>query len=124
MAKPRLEIDPEAFDAGAIDPELVAQIDWLRKEHRQRPDPWSLPIDKVRQARKEGKGIFLRRPVAGLHFFQKGVTGCSFGVGGRPAGRQDEEEIHSAVVVPGLGNKALRQYAGHFNALRFIEKPQ
>lgn len=62
MAKPRLEIDPEAFDAGAIDPELVAQIEWLRKEHRQRPDPWSLPIDKVRRARKEGKGIFPYAP--------------------------------------------------------------
>ncbi|MBP0617469.1 alpha/beta hydrolase [Jiella mangrovi] len=58
MAKARLEIDPEAFDPDATDPELVKLTEWLRNEQRQRPDPWSLPLDKVRQARKEGKGIF------------------------------------------------------------------
>lgn len=62
MAKSRLEIDPEAFDPESTDPELVEQIEWLREEHRQRPDPWSLPLDKVRKARKEGKGIFPYAP--------------------------------------------------------------
>ncbi|MCE7026941.1 alpha/beta hydrolase [Jiella avicenniae] len=58
MAKRRLEIDSDAFDPEATDPELVELTDWLRKEHGQRPDPWSMPVEKVRKARKEGKGIF------------------------------------------------------------------
>ncbi|MBO0905590.1 alpha/beta hydrolase [Jiella sonneratiae] len=62
MAKARLAIDPQAFDPESTDPELVKLAEWLRTEHRQRPDPWSLPLDKVRQARKEGKGIFPYAP--------------------------------------------------------------
>ena len=62
MAKARLEIDPKAFDPEGTDPELVTQMDWLREEHSKRPDPWSMPLDKVRKARKEGKGIFPYAP--------------------------------------------------------------
>ncbi|MCQ0987712.1 alpha/beta hydrolase [Jiella marina] len=62
MAKARLQIDAADFDPEGRDPELVALNDSIRQEHKQRPDPWSLPIDKVRQVRREGNGIFPYAP--------------------------------------------------------------
>ncbi|RFC62643.1 alpha/beta hydrolase [Fulvimarina endophytica] len=53
-----LPIDPSAFDPARIPADLARLNEHLRAEHAKRPDTWSMPIDVVRKARLEGKGIF------------------------------------------------------------------
>ncbi|MER0238837.1 alpha/beta hydrolase [Fulvimarina sp. MAC8] len=55
--------DASTFDPDRIPDDLRDLNAHLRREHESRPDTWSVPIETVRQARLEGKGIFpLRDP--------------------------------------------------------------
>ncbi|EAU41510.1 hypothetical protein FP2506_13794 [Fulvimarina pelagi HTCC2506] len=55
--------DPSIFDPDHVPADLQELNAHIRNEHQSRPDTWSLPIETVRQARLEGKGIFpLRDP--------------------------------------------------------------
>ncbi|MBB3997995.1 alpha/beta hydrolase [Aureimonas pseudogalii] len=47
---------PDAF--GPDDPELAAMNAEIAAFQAARPSPWSLPLDVVRQARREGRGVF------------------------------------------------------------------
>ncbi|MDY8107738.1 alpha/beta hydrolase [Fulvimarina sp. 2208YS6-2-32] len=51
---------PHAFDPHHIPADLRALNETIRAEHAKRPDTWSVPIEEVRRARIEGKGIFPR----------------------------------------------------------------
>ncbi|MDE0921466.1 alpha/beta hydrolase [Aurantimonas coralicida] len=57
MTKTRLTIDPAAFDPAQADPELVALNEKIIRDQKALPDPWSLPVETVRKARREGRGI-------------------------------------------------------------------
>ncbi|BDA83410.1 esterase [Aureimonas sp. SA4125] len=57
VAKP-LVIDSAVFDPANAEPELVAINADIIALQKARPSPWSLPLEAVRQARREGRGIF------------------------------------------------------------------
>lgn len=58
MTAKRLIIDPSVFDPTQAEPELVAMNADIIALQKARPSPWSVPIAAVRQARREGRGIF------------------------------------------------------------------
>lgn len=58
MTPRRLTIDPAMFDPAFAEPELVAMNADIRAMQKARPSPWSVPVDAVRQARREGRGTF------------------------------------------------------------------
>lgn len=62
MAKAHLTIDPAAFDPALTDPELTALNERIIAEHKKRPDPWSVPVEKTRELRKAGFGTFVMAP--------------------------------------------------------------
>lgn len=51
-------LDPLSFDADAADPVSAALNADIVAKLAALPDPWSLPLDLVRQRRKEGRGPF------------------------------------------------------------------
>ena len=58
MTARRLILDPDAFDLSRAEPELMAMNADIIAMQKTRPSPWSVPIEAVRQARREGRGIF------------------------------------------------------------------
>ncbi|MEN3792705.1 alpha/beta hydrolase [Fulvimarina sp. MAC3] len=53
--------DASTFDPAHMPDDLRDLNAYLRSEHDKRPDTWSFPIETVRKARLEGKGIFPQR---------------------------------------------------------------
>ena len=53
-----LVIDPAVFDPRNAEPDLVAMNADITALQKARPSPWSLPLDKVRAARRQGLGTF------------------------------------------------------------------
>lgn len=58
-----LSLDPEVFDPSLAEPEIVAMNADIIAMQKSRPSPWSLPLDAVRAARREGRGTFPPAPV-------------------------------------------------------------
>ena len=58
MTAKRLIIDPSAFDLSLAEPELVAMNADIIAMQKAKPSPWSVPIEAVREARREGRGTF------------------------------------------------------------------
>ncbi|KQT54501.1 hypothetical protein ASG43_02600 [Aureimonas sp. Leaf454] len=54
----RLTIDPAVFDLSRAEPELIATNADIIAMQKAKPSPWSLPIEAVRQARRDGRGTF------------------------------------------------------------------
>jgi acetyl esterase/lipase len=54
----RLTIDPAVFDLSRAEPELIATNADIIAMQKAKPSPWSLPVETVRQARREGRGTF------------------------------------------------------------------
>lgn len=51
-------LNREAFDPELEDAGLAAVNERILAFHSERPDPWSFPLETIRQARREGKGLF------------------------------------------------------------------
>jgi acetyl esterase/lipase len=47
-----------AYDDTAVPADLKDLNEFIYAEHAKRPDPWSLPIDVIRKARRDGKTVF------------------------------------------------------------------
>ena len=62
MTQARPTIDPAAFDPADADPELVALNDRIVAQQKTQPDLWSMPVERMRRLRKEGKGTFPAAP--------------------------------------------------------------
>ncbi|MBC8130697.1 MAG: alpha/beta hydrolase fold domain-containing protein [Rhizobiaceae bacterium] len=58
----RFVIDPARFEASLAEPELVAMNADIAAMQKARPSPWSVPLEAVREARREGRGIFPPAP--------------------------------------------------------------
>lgn len=58
-----LVIDPAVFDAALADPELARINADVIAAQKARPSPWTLPLEVVRAARREGRGTFPLAPV-------------------------------------------------------------
>ncbi|KQT60668.1 MULTISPECIES: alpha/beta hydrolase [unclassified Aureimonas] len=54
----RLTIDPAVFDLSRAEPELIATNADIIAMQKAKPSPWTLPIETVRQARRDGRGTF------------------------------------------------------------------
>lgn len=58
MAGHTIIVNRETFDPALEDSGLSAINERIVAFHREHPDPWSYPVDVVRQARREGRGLF------------------------------------------------------------------
>lgn len=62
MTQARVTIDPTVFDPDETDPEIVELNDRIIAEQKILPSPWSMPVERVRELRKEGRGVFPSAP--------------------------------------------------------------
>lgn len=53
-----LILDPALFDLAAIDPEIATQNAEIAAFQKAAPSPWSMPEAVVREARRQGRGVF------------------------------------------------------------------
>ena len=66
-----LKIDPQVFLESAIAPQTKALNAEIIEELESAPDPWSLDPDIIRQARRQGRGIFpFEEPLSDARNFQ------------------------------------------------------